>query len=170
MESIYNDRIINIIHNGIKKGIRVTFENQCFRSTLILIYSGIDAMAYLNTPKESNRVTRRDFINWVDTYLEFPHNSPISGNDLYGARCGMVHTYTIDSNMSRNDECKPFGYIAYGIPEIETIPYLKVSIEWLKDAFLKAIDTFMMDVFTDTKNPKRRESFEKHLEAVWKIQ
>lgn len=39
--------IINAVHNGIKRGIRVALENDCLDSAVILILSGIDAMAYI---------------------------------------------------------------------------------------------------------------------------
>ena len=52
------DPIINVIHNGIKRGIRVALENNCLPAALILIYSGIDTMAYLNMPADQDDVHR----------------------------------------------------------------------------------------------------------------
>ena len=41
-----SDTLINVIHQQIKRGIRVCLKENCYGSALILIYSGIDAMAF----------------------------------------------------------------------------------------------------------------------------
>ena len=50
MNDLSRDPIINVVYNQIKKGISVALENECYASAVILIYSGIDAMAYLDMP------------------------------------------------------------------------------------------------------------------------
>ena len=50
MSELSRDPIINALHNGIKPSIRMTLENDCLDSAVILILSGIDAMAYLGMP------------------------------------------------------------------------------------------------------------------------
>jgi hypothetical protein len=53
MNSIEIDPIINAIYRGIKRGIQIAIENDCFDSAIILILSGIDSMAYLGMQSTS---------------------------------------------------------------------------------------------------------------------
>lgn len=93
MADLSRDPIINAIHNGIKRGIRGALENDCLESAVILlILCGIDAMAYLAMPASQEDVTRSDFVRWVERYSKFPCKEQLTGLDLYGARCSMLHT------------------------------------------------------------------------------
>jgi hypothetical protein len=62
MTDITRDPIHNAIQNGIKEDIRVTFEHDRIRAGLILIYSGMDAMATLEMPDGQTDVRAGDFI------------------------------------------------------------------------------------------------------------
>jgi hypothetical protein len=57
--------ITKAIYGGIKKGIQVAVENNCYGSAVILILSGIDSMAFLNMPKLQTDVKKADFTDWV---------------------------------------------------------------------------------------------------------
>ena len=59
---------------------------------MILVYSGIDAFAWLNRPGNIEDVRRTDFEQWVDTYLLPDSGLNCSSSDLYAARCGLVHS------------------------------------------------------------------------------
>ena len=76
-----HDGIVSLeaIYEGIKKGIEVTFENECYGSTIILILAGIDVMAYLSMPAEQIEVTSKDYISWVDRYIRLPGKEQITG-------------------------------------------------------------------------------------------
>jgi hypothetical protein len=79
MTELNRDPIINAIHNGIKRGIRVTLQNNCVGSAVILILSGIDAMAFLEMPAGQDDVTRNDFVTWVERYIKFPCKEQLTG-------------------------------------------------------------------------------------------
>ena len=154
MTDLTRDPIINVINEGIKKGIRVTLDNDCLGSAVILICSGIDAMAFLNMPKDQEDVTKQDFIGWVDRYIRFPCNEQLTGKDLYGARCGMLHNYSAFSRMSRNGECRNIGYMDKSVPEVRYNPEVSqslvlVSVPALAEAFFKGVDQFLIDIFSN---------------------
>lgn len=157
--SLSRDPIINTIYNGIKKGIRITLENECYGSAVILIYSGIDTMAYLNMPDGQQDVTRRDFIEWANRYIRFPCKEQVTGLELYGARCAMVHTYGIASSLSRQGKCRQIGYVDQSVlegtynPAISTELVL-VSIAALADAFFEGVDKFLVASFADKNKAK----------------
>lgn len=154
MSDLSRDPLVNAVCNGIKKGIEATYQSGCIGSCLILIYSGIDTMAFLDMPENQPKVTRLDFIRWAERYIRFPCKEQLTGADLYGARCAMVHQYGIDSDMSRGGECRRIGYMDKGVPEIKFNPEIAkdlvvVSVEALKKAFSDGVDQFLVQAFAD---------------------
>lgn len=92
MSDLSSDSVINVVHNSIKRGIRVALENECYSATVILVYSGIDNMAYLHMPEDRTRAGRKYFIDWCERYMKFPCKEQLTGLDLYGARCATCFT------------------------------------------------------------------------------
>lgn len=141
----------NVVEAGIKRDVRVALENSCLRGALILIYAGIDAMASLGMPSDRSRATRADFISWCDAYMSFPGSEQLTGVDLYGARCGLLHTYSAYSEQSDTGRCRklvyndrpdpPFLFCSKTKPDIVIVP-----IRTLAQSFFAAIDRFTSDL------------------------
>jgi hypothetical protein len=163
-----NDPLNNAVYDGIKRGIRVCIENKCFGSAVILVYSGIDAMAFLGMPSGQVDVTGADFISWCNKYIRFCVEQELTGQELYAARCGMLHTYGVESASSRRGHCRRLGYMDRSIPEIRYAPsvdasFALVSIEALANAFFAGIDRCLVDLFAD---PSRASVAEKRLQDL----
>lgn len=151
------DSLINAIYQGIKKGIQVTYDNQCYGACLILIYCGANAMAYLDMPLNQKEVHGEDFIKWAEYYLS-PNLSNqatrITGEELYNARCAMVHTYSVESQKTNGGSIRIIGYVIGGNQSIVWNPkvasnMILLEIETLKDAFFTAIDRFLIKSYAD---------------------
>ena len=156
------DPISKAIYGGIKKGIQMAVKNKCYGSAVILILSGIDSMAFLNMPASQTDVTRTDFIDWVDRYMKFPCKEKLTGSDLYGARCAMLHTYGVVSKMSRDGKCRMVGYMSEAVPEIRFNPTVDknlviVSVPAFAESFYKGIDEFLVNLFTNKEKAKVAE-------------
>lgn len=154
MTDLSRDPIINAVHNGIKRGIRVALENDCLGSAVILILSGIDAMAYIAMPASQEDVTRTDFARWTEQYIKFPCSEQLTGLDLYGARCAMLHNYGTASDLSRKGKCRQVGYMDKSVPEVRfnsavSKDLVLVSVPALADAFFSGLDKFLVDSFAD---------------------
>lgn len=157
------DPVTNSIYNGIKRGIVVCIENECLGSAVLLIYSGIDAMAFLGMPRNQVNVNRNDFISWCDKYIVFPGTEQVTGRELYSARCGMLHTFGVESNLTREAGVRKLGYMDQCDPPILFQPELEnglvlVSIESLANAFYEAIDRFLVDLFMNENDKQFLES------------
>ncbi len=149
------DSLINAIYQGIKRGIQVTFDNECLGSCLILIYCGIDSMAYLSLPAGQEEVRREDFIRWVNQYLSPGLSNgriSVTGEDLYSARCAVVHTYTSESRTTKIGLAKIISY-QYGgglpvffDPNVEPNMII-IRIEAFRDIFFGAIDKFLVESY-----------------------
>ena len=162
MADLSRDPIINVIHNGIKKPIRLLVDNECFPAAVILIYSGMDTMAFLGLPAKQSAVKREDFIAWVERYVRFPCRNQLTGLDLYGARCGVLHAHGIDSTLSRAKQCRMIGYADHMVPEVVYRPEVSkeivmVSIHGLAEAFFAATDRFLVDVFSNNEKAEVAE-------------
>ena len=168
MADLAHDPLINAINNGIRRGIEITIANGCYGSAVVLIFSGMDSMAYLAMPGKQPDVGRKDFIDWASRYIKFPCDEQLTGADLYGARCAMVHTYTVHSKMSREGKCRLVGYMDKSIPEVRYAPVVNkeivlVSVPALADAFFRAIDAFLVDTFS---NKERRRIVEERMKNL----
>jgi hypothetical protein len=159
MTDLSKDPVINIINNGIKRDIRVLLENRGYRGAVILIYSGIDVMASLGMPEGQVDVKRDDFISWADRYIKFPCDEQVTGEELYGARCGFLHTYTPHSKLSRVGKCRILSYADKSIPEVRYNPHISkelviVSVPAFAEAFFVGVDTFLVDIYSSSEKAR----------------
>jgi len=151
------DSLINAIYQGIKRGIQVTYDNECYGACLILIYCGIDAMSYLDMPPSQEEVHANDFIQWAERYLSPSlknQATQITGGELYSARCAVVHTYTVESRKTKSGSTRAIGYVVGGGQSIiwnaKVAPNLVLlRLETLRDAFFTAIDRFLTEGYAD---------------------
>lgn len=157
-----NDPIANVYYGQIKRSINICLENECWDAAIKLIYSAIDAMAFLGIPAKAQDVHRTDFINWVDKYIHFPCKEQVTGLDLYGARCAMLHNHSVYSNLSREGKCRLVGYMDKSIPEVRYRPdvdknLVMVSIPALAEAFFTGVDRYLIDLFSNKDKAKIAE-------------
>lgn len=161
--SLRNDPVYNAIYHGIKRGIQTCLDGECFGAATILIYSGIDAMAFLSLPASRNEVKGDDFMKWCDRYIQLPGPEQIQGVEFYGARCAMLHTYGVESKLSRNGKCRMIGYMERSDPAVHYDPnidpnFLLLSVQALADAFFAGIDRCLVDLFSDREHQPVIES------------
>lgn len=92
--------------------------------TKILIYSLIDSLAWAASEKRSMS-TRRNFENWVSQWM-LPKlgvtGVPVAPQDLYAARCAVLHTMTPDSDLSRAGSARTIAY-AWGTAKTELLDF-----------------------------------------------
>jgi len=147
------DPVINALHKGIRRGINVTIENNCISSAVVLILSAIDTMAYLAMPETQEDVTRKDFVEWAEKYIRFPGREQLTGLDLYGARCAMLHSFGAQSRLSREGQCRVILWTAPAVPSILSQPhvpgYVLVAVDALRDALFLGMDRFLIDIYKE---------------------
>jgi hypothetical protein len=88
--------------------INLCFENGSPLQALVILYAAIDGAAWLSLPDGREDVRRGDFKKWVDTYLcpelTAVGYTEITSEDLYAARCAILHTQTAESKASRDSK------------------------------------------------------------------
>ena len=111
------------------------------QSAMILLYSGIDAMAWLNRPSNVDDVRACDFTDWVQTYFLPDSGFGCTADDLYGARCALLHSNTPESTRHRQGKaCKVFYFRQAGQ---ETKGILQLRLSEASHPFMINVDQFV---------------------------
>lgn len=97
-------------HRGMLRGIEAALDAQCMVSAVTLCYATIDALSALSRPEDQRDTNRTVFIDWIDSYLLPAPGLECTAIDLYGARCGILHTYRPESALSVAGDAPPIFY------------------------------------------------------------
>jgi len=122
---------------------------------MLVLYAGIDIMASLDRPESSLEAKRSDFIKWTDRYVLPGAHLACSAEDLYAARCGLLHTYMAESRLSREGKARQIWY-AWGdarpedlqaiIDRADVPPAAAVHFDDLSAAFGLGIERFKQSI------------------------
>jgi hypothetical protein len=115
-------------------------------------------MAWLNRPANIDDVRGVDFQEWVDAYFLPGSGFNCSAADLYGARCGLVHSNTGESRLHRLGRARKVFYyrarggVKGGIIQLmlneEQEPWF-IDVDQFIDAFRRAVDRFIDAISSD---------------------
>ena len=160
-----NSSDFNALENNLDnvvKSIEICLKEKLQLSSLVLLYSGIDIVAWLNRPVSKERATRKDFINWVDDYLLPNPNIKCRAIDLYAARCAIVHSYSFSSVLSKDRKAKEI-YYSWGKANIKSLQNdidrrlkkntVAIHINYFLEVFKEGIEKFKLSI----KNDKEKE-------------
>lgn len=111
---------------------------------LTLIYSSIDVLGSFQN--QDGYATRDSFRNWVTNYLFQVKTFPFDEYDLWGARCGIVHTMRYDSRDGAALKTIVYGFHGYDTDIQKIIDPTKqvgVYVEDLFEAFIAAYSQYL---------------------------
>ena len=131
-------------------------------ATLILIYAAIDIVASIESKSGSNKPS---FIRWADSYLIPAMPLACTALELYAARCGILHTMTAESDLSRSGQARAI-YYGWGDANSDDLnsaiaasgnkdKIVVLNVEQLRDAFLVAIVNWADEVRRDSARLKQ---------------
>jgi len=121
-------------------------------SSLVLLYSAIDIFASLERNRSEG--TKDAFVRWVDRYMLPNVALPFSAIDLYAARCGIIHAFSAESDLSRNGRAKKLVY-AWGTATADSLQRagtalgrseISVHVRDLVNGFKHALIKYIDDV------------------------
>ena len=141
-------------------GIDACIEKKLSSPALILIYSGIDTVGWLDSSEDY--ATRTSFMKWVDAYLLKAKPLQCTSLELYAARCGLLHTFTPDSQVSSVGKARRI-YYAWGTASVQDLQrtidltnktgeYVAVHVNDLYEAWRLGVLQFTEEL---EKNPDR---------------
>lgn len=165
----------------------VCLEKNLIVPALCLIYSGIDTMAWLSMATNKCDVTAAEFIKWTRQYMLDPKavlrmvriiddTKPLAGplitqidctaEDLYSARCGVLHCGTSDSRMTRNRQAVKIYYASGDKTSTDIIDILSsedksayriLNIDELFEVFRNGVNIFRSSVLQNDDLLRRVE-------------
>jgi hypothetical protein len=147
-----------------QSGIEACLAKKAQLPTLVLLYSGIDVAAWLSNDDPTAGVGKR-FMAWVDQYLLKAKPLRCTSADIYGARCGLVHKLTPDSDMSDKGKARLVCY-AWGsrsADELQALAvlagisdrYVCVQIEELYEAWQLGVGLLVQEMDRDPDREAR---------------
>ena len=149
------EQLVNAIDSCLKK--------ELFIPGLILLYSSIDIMSWLDRKKSHTDVKPSDFIRWAKSYILPNLRTTCQTIDLYSARCALLHSYTAESKLIRKQKAKKIFY-AWGPGRAKELQYINdqygkeqiivLDIGELFIAFKKGIEDFVKYIQKDANRFK----------------
>lgn len=138
-------------------GAEACIESKLYGPALILIYSAIDTVGWLDSPHRF--ATQDSFEKWVNGYLLRAKALPCTSLELYAARCGLLHTFTGDSGLSSSGKARGICY-AWGTASADDLrrvldelgkseEYVAVHANDLYEAWKLGLTQFMADLEKD---------------------
>jgi len=133
----------------LRKAPGVCLQNEYWLSAVKLIYSGIDNLAWLSREHDRPNVEKKDFMNFVNKYLLSGSGLTCSSEELYSARCGLLHSNTAESEISRSGRARYLSYATELYPEEKGYEHMLpesrhrhvvVNIDKLYKAYNRSID------------------------------
>ena len=117
---------------------------------LMLVYTTIDQMAWLSIGG-TGEAKGTDFIAWVDKYMlahQYKGLEGVTAGDLWGARCGLLHTATAESRSLKNGTAESRIAYTYGRPVVPPLPegWHHVDIGDLVTSLLTGVMWFKEDI------------------------
>lgn len=137
-----------------------------FMPALALIYSHIDTLAWAASKKTGTDV-RSTFESWVKRWL-IPHLSThapdVTPTDLYAARCGILHTLTGKSNLSKTENAREIAY-AWGTGSTDVLKNILADTGYSKklvvlhyQELLKCVTSAVTDFVSYAESDSELES------------
>lgn len=126
---------------------------------LILLYSAIDIVSSLEPHKASGSA----FMAWSDKYLLQGASLPCTASDLYGARCGILHTLSAESDMSRKGSARHVFY-AWGNAKTDELEQVSkelgsdncvLHVRKLIDAFRVGLANYFQEMMQDNHRKQK---------------
>ncbi|WP_348737940.1 hypothetical protein [Pseudomonas rhodesiae] len=150
------DHIMRNSHEDIR-GVFALLANKLRSPAITLMYAAMDRMSWLDASREESG--NPEFKEWVNKYLLAGETFSFTADDLWAARCGMVHTGAAESRDFRANRANAIYYythqgevteaqlltIATPIAAHLGIPVPKVKLVdyyWLAERLVEATERF----------------------------
>lgn len=131
---------------------------------LALIYAGIDVMASIE--RQPGEHVKESFVRWVEQYMFPARQLRCTALELYAARCGILHTFTVESDLSRRGHARTILY-AWGTAntalldaataKLQRTGHVSLHIDDLIHAFRHGLADYLQAV---SENPERQAQVE----------
>ena len=109
--------LFNAVHNA--------FEKPDLLPALLMLYVSIDVIASLTRPVGQMDTSGEIFMGWVDEFMLAGQNLPCNSKDIWAARCGFLHTMSVESKLSRHGHARHLEYV----DRRELVPQIQATLD-----------------------------------------
>ncbi|MBC3829920.1 hypothetical protein H8K33_00195 [Undibacterium amnicola] len=140
------------------------YEKSLFGHLLVLMYSSIDSMGLLDSAPDVTSASGQTFKDWVKKYILNSSVLEFNEVDFWGARCAVLHTFTSQSDLSRNGKARQIQYFSgpkdspmglafvAATKNIDDGAHVSAHIEDTYLAFLDGLKNFYVDLINKCKS------------------
>jgi hypothetical protein len=166
--------------NDLTISIKLLLDNRHTVPALMVLYGSIDFFGSVLRPEtEVDTVgkTRQYFKKWVEHYMVGQSHLAFTPEELWGARCGLLHARTASSKISRDAKGRELHYTRGNLPQ-EMQQKLKIvsskgkklfiDVDLLYEAFKKGIERFLANIQNDRNLEKRALHHASKILGVWR--
>lgn len=136
--------------------IKMCIDARLMMPALALLYTSMDIAAWVRWGDEAN--IGAQFIKWAERYLLPGSGLECKAKELFSARCGLLHTYSSKSRLTKKEEARELIY-AWGVSKAEELQELldlsqledliPVKIETLFEAYKQGITRMLEELEQD---------------------
>jgi hypothetical protein len=143
--------------------IQLCMRSKMVTPALVVLYSAIDIAGWLDA-EDPGAAVRTRFVSWVDKYLLPAQPFRCTALELYAARCGVVHTFTADSDLTQRGTARRIIY-AWGDSRAEVLQemidlaqmsgWVPVQVEKLIEGYRLGVEAFLGRLDRDPERAAR---------------
>lgn len=139
---------------GMLRGIQACLDQQCLVSAMTLMFAAIDALAALTRPINQPETDGATFRTWAMRFLHPDQRVNCTVEDLWGARCGVLHTYSPEAMRAAGHGARRVYYQWRLGPAADTVRALPaasivVIVEDLHAALIDAVHAYIAEIPAD---------------------
>jgi hypothetical protein len=146
---------------------------------LVILYTALDILGSLLRPESEPDTKGEYFKKWVEDYMIGHSQIAFTSEELWGARCGLLHTHTASSKLSRQGKVRQLHYFRargaslppatqHGMNAALAQGKLFVDVDALYAAFEDATRRFLTAIQRDATLEKRVLHHSSHLFRGWR--
>lgn len=165
--------MLNVTHRGMKdrdkfhyrtsqllKAIDLCLKQKLELPALVLMYSTMDTLGWLYSDDPKAKI-KENFKRWVSQYVIRKSAVRCTPEDLWGARCALLHTFTPDSDLSDKGKARKICYAWGNAPvsrlhaAIDNTQYVAVHVDQLFRQLCEGMTRFLANLDADPQLAKR---------------
>jgi hypothetical protein len=133
-EQMFWDEVVRLLTGQVKqttRAIELCLSEDLWEPALVLMLGFIDACAWLARPRDHADVRREDFVVWTERFLLPDSKLECTAEELYGARCGMLHSLTGESSLHRQEKIRKIFWSRAKGDNVYTLLQLRMNEKFL---------------------------------------
>jgi len=165
-------RILEARARELTKAINLLLIEGHTLAALILLYTSIDTFGSLLRPAHEIETKGAYFKQWADSYMAQLQQLGCSSEELWGARCGLLHTHTASSKLSHQGKVRQIHYSRGSVsPELklhlDKQGKLFIDVDELANCFEKGIQNYFTAICHDSELKQRAYHHASKLFGHW---